>query len=160
MANSSQANKFVRNRIIVLALAFLIGSIIPFIDALVVAQMFYLIIPLALLAILSIAFLIYLLFQRKKNYDTLFLALVVPVLLVAEITVPAIVNAVQRYRAEQLVASIKGGHLPRREDGTFGLYVETQEGSDFFSLQYSRGFMVREVYDSQTRRWTSYGWND
>jgi hypothetical protein len=70
----------------------------------------------------------------------------------------------QRYKAELLIKEIESvtaaGGLPNNYDTSFGIEFQKLDNQDNFKISYSRGFMVREVYESSVKSWKSYDWND
>lgn len=150
-----------RNSKILLFASFILGTIVPFVDYLVIIETFYLLIPFAILFIVSIVFiLVQLIFVKQKNKRVLLLAFVMPILVLSQLIAGFTVDKIQRVRAEQLIKKIESKGITAVEDLPLGLLVSKDQHNDFFRISYSRGFMVREVYDSGSKTWTSEGWND
>jgi hypothetical protein len=144
---------------------FAFGTIVPFVDYLVVIQTFYLLIPFAILLLGSLIYLIVSLFNRTMRAEnSLYIACLVPAFIVSQFISTYAVDKIQRYKAELLIEEIESvtttGGLPTNYDTSFGIKFQKLDNHDNFKISYSRGFMVREVYDSNMKSWKSYGWND
>lgn len=152
-------------RLAIIVIAILLGMVIPFVDYLVIFEIFYLFIPLAILFLASIVYLIGWLFLRGRNSNGLFLACIVPALCGSQLIATYAVDKIQRFRSERLIREMEStGETSAKtsaDHGTlWGIEIVKVKKSDKFIISYSRGFMVREVYDSDANSWKSVGWND
>jgi hypothetical protein len=144
---------------------FAFGTIVPFVDYLVVIQIFYLLIPFSILFLGSLIYLIVSLFSRTmRSSNLLYIACLVPVFIVSQFISTYAVDKIQRYKAELLIKKMESvttaGGLPNNYDTSFGIEFQKLDNQDNFKISYPSGFMVREVYDSSVKSWKSYGWND
>jgi hypothetical protein len=113
----------------------------------------------------SLIYLIVSLFNRTMRAEnSLYVAWLVPAFIVSQFISTYAVEKFKRYNAELLIKEIESvtttGGLPTNYDTSFGIKFQKLDNHDNFKISYSRGFMVREVYDSNVKSWKSYGWND
>ncbi len=153
--------KFSRKRFLIGI--FLVGLIIPFIPIVAFAEVFFGIIPFALIIIFGIIYTVISIIQKKELKNALFILLVVPFFVSTQLLSGFLVNKVQRYRSEYIIAEIEQfrlnrGFYPEKYDAKFG--IEYSKELDNYKLEYSRGFSVTEKFYSNIRTWKSYGWND
>jgi hypothetical protein len=144
---------------------FALGAIVPFIEYLVVIQTFYLLIPFTILFLGSLIYLVASLFSRTmRSKNALYIACLVHVFIVSQFISTYAVDKIQRYKAELLIKEIESvtavGGPPHNYDTSFGIEFQKLDNQGNFKISYSRGFMVREVYNSNVKSWKSYGWND
>lgn len=153
-----------RNYIIISIL--IIGIVFPFIDFLVVLEIFYLLIPLILSLLASLTLLIgYLIWDRAKLKQSVLRVLAVPLFIVGQFFSSWAVDKIQRFRSELVIREVEGilslkNQIPDDYHTTYGIEFKKLKGDKQFKIKYSRGFMTTEVYDSQQNTWTSQGWND
>lgn len=155
-----------RNRKVSLLIIVLIGVIIPFVSALVIIELFFLVIPFTIVFILTLMLLITSLFSKSFNFLTsLFVFSILPIFIFSQLASGFTVDKIQRFRSSQIIKEIENiqaekGLLPIKYEIRLGIkYVKAKE-VEKFDLNYSRGFLVTERYDSGTKKWKSYGWND
>ena len=152
-------------KIIFLIITFLLAAILPFIDYLATIEVFYLIIPLALGLFISAVFLIIVVIDKREGKRKLIAFCFVPVFVLTQFLSTYTVDLVQGVSSEYLIDKIESvlkvaGTFPSSVNSSFGIQIEKSRLSTEFTVTYSRGFLVREVYDSRTKSWKSYGWND
>ena len=75
------------------------------------------------------------------------------------------VDKIQRLRSNQIIKELEkyqseNGVLPKKYDVKAGIEYVKIKKLERFEIEYSRGFLVTERYDSETKKWKSYGWND
>jgi len=51
------------------------------------------------------------------------------------------------------------GNYPAAISEPLGIHYFS-DGKSEFEIEYSRGFLVREIYTSSEKKWESFGWND
>lgn len=73
-----------------------------------------------------------------------------------------IVDKVQRFRSEQIIFTLKNNSKihPKEMPTTYGIKYNKFTYSNNFNIEYKRGFFVREIYNSESKTWKSYGWRD
>ena len=87
---------------------FALGTIVPFVDYLVVIETFYLLIPLGILFLGSLIYLIVSLFSRTmRSKNALYITCLVPVFIVSQFISTYAVDKIQRYKAELLIKEIE-----------------------------------------------------
>jgi len=102
-----------------------------------------------------------LLFKRLRRKSGLFLACIMPTLVASQIITTFTIGKIQRFRSDLLIAEIESTPTTLTDSrGGFGIEVVKDVDSGSFKISYSRGFMVKEVYDSRVKSWKSLGWND
>lgn len=156
-------NKSIRIGFAIVIFAF--GTIVPFVDYLVVIETFYLLIPFAILFLGSSIYLITSLFKTMHSKNALFTACLVTVFVVSQFISTYAVDKIQRFRAELLIKEMESaitttGGLPNNYDTSFGIGFQKIDNQNNFKISYSKGFMVSQVYVSTIKSWRSYGWND
>ncbi|MEQ8242103.1 hypothetical protein [Fulvivirga sp.] len=154
-----------RNKKIFLISIMLIGLVVPFISALTVIEMFFLLIPFALVFTATLIYLIVsLLNKQMDSLKALFAFSILPTFIVAQLLAGFSVDKIQRFRSNQIIKEIEQiknetGVLPEKYDLIAGIKY-SRLNDEHFKLEYSRGFMVTEKYYSDNGNWKSYGWND
>ena len=154
-----------RQTIIIICIIIL-GLVFPFIDYLVIAEAFFLFIPLTILLFLSVALFIgYLIWDRNKLKKYILSIFSIPIFIAAQFISNWTVDNIQRHRSELIIEEIadiksQNGQIPHDYKGTFGIKFLTLKDKNEFKLSYSRGFMVTENYYSKDNSWRSQGWND
>ncbi len=145
----------------IIATCILSGAVIPFIDYLVVIELFFLLIPLVLSLFISLAYLFGgLIFKRQSDKKALFLSSLIPIFIASQVLSVYTVDIVQRSRSERIIKEIElNQSLPSNRE-TLGIVIMSTGQSNAFQITYSRGFMIREIYSSSSRSWESIGWND
>ncbi|MFD2907402.1 hypothetical protein ACFSX9_01510 [Flavobacterium ardleyense] len=143
----------------------ILGIIIPFIDYVVVVEMFFLLLPFGIILFLSIIIFIFNLIKYKKEIlkqTSTKLIFIIPLFLFTQITSCFLVDKIQNFRSERLIdlLEIKKENYPDSFNTSFGIEYKKAINENKFELKYSRGFMVNEKYDSKNKMWRSYGWND
>ncbi len=155
-----------RQNIIITTCILMVGMVLPFIDYLVVIEVFYLLIPMTILFLASVAMLIYYLIRDKSRLKKSILYIIsIPTFMTGQFISTWTVNKVQRHRSEYAIKEIQTfitqtGHLPDDYPTTFGIKFSKLDSIDEFKISYSRGFMVTENYYSKEKIWKSVGWRD
>lgn len=148
---------------------FILGIVTPFVPAIHVTVMFYLLIPMLFCFIFSLVFLLVgLIFKDKKTTKMFLFVLVVLVLFQsAQLLSVYSVDRFQKYRSKKLIDKLKlykAEHhsYPDTLKNEFKIrgvkYILLENGE--YILEFERGFFVREVFTSKDGTWRSYGWND
>ena len=154
------------NKKIVLVVVFLWGLISPFIPSFIVIEFFLLMIPLGLIFLGTLAYLIIcLLSPRMDTRKAAFAFAIVPVFLLSQLFSGFAVDQIQRFRSRAVVAEIakvktQKGAYPESHPISLGITYSKLTNDRGFLLEYSRGFMVTERFDSELNKWESRGWND
>lgn len=150
-----------------IALAFfLFGLILPYIDYLTIIEMFFLLIPFAIITGASFIYWIVSLFNSKMNSrKSFYFFLMVPLFVLTQLFSVFTVDRIQLMRSEKVIKSVENkvkveGVIPDTFDTRFGIEYKKSKRDNKYEIRYSRGFMVTERYDSDTKKWKSYGWND
>src|SRR5690349_1385876 len=93
---------------IVLIGVFIIGTITPFVDYLVIIETFYLLIHFSILLLISVAYLVgRLIFKGQEDKTVFLIAIIVPTLVLSQIIATFTVDKIQRFRSEQLIKEIE-----------------------------------------------------
>lgn len=144
----------------------LTGIIVPFFPYLTIIQMFFLLVPFAILFVATLVYLIASLFSRDINSQrALFLFSILPIFILSQLLSSFTVDKIQRVRSNSIISDIykiksDTGSLPKEYNLVLGIEYIKIKGEESFVLEYSRGFMVTEKYQSKYNTWRSYGWND
>jgi hypothetical protein len=147
-------------KIVFVIVIFTFGTIVPFVDYLVVVETFYLLIPFAILFLGSLIYLIASLFIMTMNSKNAFyIACLVPVFVVSQFISTYIVDKIQRSKAELLIKEIEAAitttrGLANSYDTSFGIGFQKLDDQNNFKISYSRGFMAIEVYYSSIKSWS------
>lgn len=153
-------------QITVLIIVFLLGLITPFIPAFTVIEMFFLLIPFGLTLIGTLIYLIVTLLNKKQNLrKAFFIFSILPTFILSQFLSGFTIDKAQRYRCKKLIDDIEktkneSGEFPKEHETPLGINYTKSENETGFILEYTRGFMVTEKYDSKFKKWKSYGWND
>lgn len=151
---------------IILFIVFTIGLIIPFIPALTVIEMFFLLIPFAIIFVATLIYLVVSIFSSTINsHNALYIFSILPVLLLSQLVSGFTVDKIQRARSELVIQNIqqiksKTGNYPEKYNVPVGIEYHKSINDTNFVISYSRGFMVIEKFNSDNGKWISYGWND
>ncbi|MCT4589994.1 MAG: hypothetical protein N4A71_19370 [Carboxylicivirga sp.] len=155
-----------KNKGLLISIILLIGIFVPFVTYLHVVQMFYLLIPYAVIILVSIIYLIISFFNKEKNsWEIAFKTSLLPIFIVSQLLSVITVDRIQLIRSKKVIKFVEkkikaDGVTPEIIDIGLGIeYKKSERGNDF-EIRYSRGFLVTERYDSNTKKWKSYGWND
>ena len=144
----------------------LIGIIVPFIPSLTVIEMFFLVIPFAIIFLVTLTYLIMSLLNKNLNIrKALFVFSILPTFIISQIASGFTVDKIQRLRSNRIITEIEKlrsetGILPEKYDVVAGIEYIKMKDNAHYVIKYSRGFMVTEKYDSENKNWRSYGWND
>ena len=155
-----------RNKKIFLISVLLFGLIVPFIPSLAVIEMFFLLIPFAIVFAGTLTYL--LVSVLKKQMDSrkaLFTFSILPTFILAQLFSGFSIDKIQRFRSKQIIAELEQikndtGFLPEQFELIAGIRYTRLNDDEHFLIEYSRGFMVTEKYYSENGYWKSYGWND
>lgn len=155
-----------RNKKIFLISVLLFGLIIPFIPSLIVIEMFFLLIPFAIIFVVTLIYLIVSLLNKQIDSEkSLLVFLILPTFILAQLLAGISVDKIQRLRSNQIISNLEQikletGNLPEQFETITGIKYTRLKEEEHFKLEYTRGFMVTEKYYSENRNWKSYGWND
>lgn len=149
-----------------LLIIFLIGLVVPFIPAVMFLELFFLVVPFVILFTVSLIYLV--VSHLKKQTDrrkALFNFLLLPTFIIAQVLGGFSVDQIQRWRSDQIISDLnqiklKTGKMPEKYEPSLGIKYTKLNDEKHFKLEYSRGFMVTEKYNSENGNWKSYGWND
>lgn len=161
-----ELNRMKLNKRIVLVGIFLFGLISPFIPSFTVFELFFLMIPLGLIFLGTLAYLINsFLSPRMDTRKAAFAFAFVPVFVLSQLFSGFAVDKIQRYRSQAIldeIAEVKKqmGAYPETHPISLGITYSKLTNDRGFQLNYSRGFMVTEIFDSELNKWESRGWND
>ncbi|WP_088656332.1 hypothetical protein [Geofilum rhodophaeum] len=150
----------------ILLVLVLFGLILPFIDYLTIIEMFFLLIPFAIIVGASFIYWIVSLFNHKLNSkQSFYFFLIIPIFILTQLFSAFSVDRVQLIRSIKIIKAVEEkikveGKIPDTFDTKFGIEYKKSERDNKYEIRYSRGFMVTERYDSDTKKWRSYGWND
>lgn len=142
----------------------ILGIITPFIDYAVIIQMFFLIIPFAIILFISIVNFIFNLIEYKKEVfkkkSTVLLSLL-PIFLISQLISSFTVDRIQRFRSNIIIKKIEAKEIIITSIPTtnFGIKYHKLK-NNVFVVQYNRGFLISEKYYNEEKKWKSYGWND
>jgi predicted PurR-regulated permease PerM len=159
-------NSMNRNKKIILISVLLFGLIAPFIPSLTVLEMFFLLIPFAIVFAVTLIYLIVSLLNKQINSrKALFAFSILPTFLLAQLLAVFSVDKIQRFRSNKIITDLEKiknetGSFPEQYELTVGIKYTRLKNEEHFKLEYSRGFMVTEKYYSDIGNWKSYGWND
>lgn len=146
-----------------ICIVLILGFITPFIDYVVIIEFMLLLIPMGLFLIASLVYLIYCFIKNKSSIKKALITFsVIPLFLLSQSTAVFIVDKIQRVKTEELIKKIskKNSSLPRTLETPIGIKYQLSKDKSYFTLYYYRGFIVKEEYNSQTKEWKNYGWND
>lgn len=152
--------------ILTLVIIGIIGSIIPFIDSIAVIQVFFLLIPyLVYFGITFLAFVITLVKRNENRRQALFFLLTLPTFILAQILSIVLVDNLQKLRAKQAIVKIEKlkqlhGKYPDDFELSLGIEYFKRKNGEEYKLEYNIGFLISEVYRSETDNWSKRGWND
>ncbi len=89
--------------------------------------------------------------------------------MIAQFLSVLIVDTVLNYKAEKLIRKNEDFKMDHRRypknlseisnSYNFGIEYTLYRNTEY-ELEYSRGFLVREIYSSTSKDWESFGWND
>lgn len=151
---------------LILVSIFILGIITPFIPEFTVFEMFFLLIPFALIFISTFFNLVFTLIKNKqKGQNAIFIFSILPLFILSQLFSGFVVGEIQNYRCEKIITDIdkirsETGEIPNDYQTTFGIKYEFLEIESEYQLEYERGFMVKEKYNSKQNEWNSFGWND
>jgi hypothetical protein len=149
--------------VILLACVFIAGAIIPFVDYLVVIEVFYLLIPLGIFLVASLINLVASLFRKgQHSRKAFFMACIVPVFIAAQFISTYTINKIQRHRSALFIREIQltadeTGAIPSEPHTPWGIEFSKSGAGNNFRVSYSGGFTVEEVYDSGLKSWMPVG---
>lgn len=155
-----------RNQKLALSIIILIGVMVPFIQYFVIIEMFYLLIPFAIIFIATLIYLIFSLlnkdFSSKKGF---FIFSIIPIFILSQLASGFIIDKLQRFRSNRIISEIENikvetGLYPDEYNLRAGIEYYKIKTEENFVIKYSRGFMVTEKYQSKYKHWRSYGWSD
>lgn len=145
---------------------FILGMVIPFIDDLVLIEMFYLLVLLIILFCASTALLIgYLIWDRSRLKEFFLFILAIPLFILGQFFSSMAVDKVQRARSEQTIKEIESilaqtGQIPADYPIKYGIKFSRLKSKNEFRLSYSKGFMVTMYYTSVDKKWRNNRWYD
>ena len=154
-----------RRKIILLIIIF-VGLITPFIPSFTVIEMFFLLIPFAIIFLVTLIYLMISLLNRNKSKrKAIFIFSLLPIFIISQLVSVFTIDRTQRFRSKKIIEEIEKiknetGDFPKQYDISNGIKYLKSKDNNRFIIEYSRGFMVTEKYDSKNKMWKSYGWND
>ena len=148
----------------------IVGLILPFIPEFALLEVFCLLIPFAIFVFISFCYLIITLIRsiyrkKGKTREALFIFSLIPCFLLSQIGSTFIVGKVQRERSKSLITELESlrqttGIFPDHYPTYLGITYIKESDQNNYRIEYSRGFLVREVYARDDKSWISYGWRD
>ena len=163
-------NKF-NNYSLSLIFVFILGSIWPFFPSLTVLLVFYLLIPIGLaILITSITLLIgFVTSDKLLRITSLKVLSALLIFNCSQLVSVFMVDTILNYKSGILIRNIEDFKVVNNKYPTslnqisdnhdIGIVYHLNKDGNY-ELEYSRGFMVREVYSNTDRKWESLGWND
>lgn len=155
-----------RNKKITLFILIMVGVIIPFIPTIVVIEMFFLLIPFGFIFLGTLIYLLICFFYKKKGIrNALFIFSILPTFILTQLLSVLTVHKIQKYRSQTFIDELKKhkertGEYPESFYMPLGIYYKRMPKKEYFNLEYSRGFMVTQKFDSKSEKWETIGWND
>ena len=155
-----------KNKKIILLVLIAIGIIVPFVPTLMAIEMFFLLIPFAIIFGMSLIWLIVSFLNKNLNSQkALFIFSILPIFLFSQILSGFTVDKIQKFRSIRIISEIErlkfeNGILPNKFELIAGIHYTKKKNKEHFRIEYSRGFMITKKYDSENKKWKSYGWND
>jgi hypothetical protein len=153
-----------KNKKIALFIIILIGIFVPFIDSILIFEMFFLLIPFAIIFVLTLIYLIVSLINKKLNpRKALFVFSILPIFVISQLTSDFVFDRIQRFRIKRAIVELEksknnNGEFPKNIDLKMG--VEYTAGENGYAFKYSRGFLETVRYNSTDKEFVVYGWND
>ena len=149
----------------IFSLIIIFGFISPFWDKFVVIQAFYGAIPLALMFLASLILVTINSFSKNKKLCDSLISLIIPIFILSQIASTFLVNKIQKFRSEKLIKELyliqkQKKEFPENVATSLGIEYRKMKGENDFVLSFSRGFLIKEKYYSNERKWRSFGWND
>lgn len=144
----------------------IIGIIVPFVPYLTIIQMFFLLIPFVIIFAVSLIYLLRNLLTKKANtHKTLFVFSILPIFIISQLLSGFTVDKIQKLRSNRIIYEIEKiksetGNLPEKYELFGGIKYTKNKEEESYVIEYTRGFMVIEKYQSKYKHWRSYGWND
>ncbi len=91
--------------------------------------------------------------------------LVLPVFILAQIVSTLLVDHIQKARAEYIIVKIEEsrteyGRYPEKHEPALGIEYSVLKNGEHFKLTYNIGFLMSEVYYSESDKWIKRGWRD
>ena len=152
-------------KITILLIIILIGFIVPFVPFLAIIEMFFLLIPFAVIFLATMIYLIASFFIKNVNRSRAILIFsVLPIFIISQVASCFIVNQIQTYRSNQIVADIEQikyttGKYPEIYELMWGLKYRKFENNENYVIKFSIGFLATRKYLSENKRWISNSWN-
>ncbi len=154
------------NKKVILLIIGIIGLIVPFVPYLTILEMFFFIIPFAIIFITTLIYLtISFLNKNLNSRKAIFVFSILPTFIFSQLLSGFTVDKIQRFRSKKVIEEVeehraKTGELPDYIKTQFGIEYNRMNDKKNFLISYSRGFMVTEKYQSKYKHWRSCGWND
>lgn len=136
--------------------------IVPFTQFVIIE--IFLVLPLITIGLLCLIAIPFFYFSNSKDQN-LWMLKIVPIFLIGQIIGPFTVDYVQRFRSDFIIENLeehknKKGSFPLIKNIPLGInYTVLEEGKDY-RIDYSRGFLVTEIFYRNEGKWISRGWND
>jgi hypothetical protein len=152
-------------RSLILLIVFIAGTITPFIPPFVAVEMFFLLMPFGLIFLFTLIHLINSLIIKSNFRKAIFIFSLLPIFISSQLLSGASVGKAQRFRSKYFIADLERinnekGDFPTEFEPSWGITYRKVKNERAFLLEYSRGFMVTEKYDSRLTEWRNNGWND
>jgi predicted PurR-regulated permease PerM len=154
------------NEKVIYVVLVIIGLVVPFIPLLDVIETFFLLIPFAVIFIVTLIYLTVSLINKNINRRKAVIVFsLLPTFIFSQFLSVFIVHNIQKFRCQQIISEVeehktKTGEFPEEIKIPLGIEYILMKDKKSFQISYSRGFMVTERYYSNDKDWTSYGWND
>jgi len=145
----------------------LVGVIVPF-TPLCILEVFFLLIPMKLYALIFIFLLLFGLIRFNKSIIVSSVRFLLPLVIFvsSQILSCFFVEKYQKFQCNKLIVKLEkykqiNNIYPESLNNDMTLkginYRSLENG---YELSFGRGFLVSEVYNSTQKIWESYGWND
>ncbi|MCL6293719.1 hypothetical protein [Jejuia spongiicola] len=154
-----------RNKIVLLSIVILLGFLFPFISYFVIIEMFFLLIPLGVLFVISAIYLVISLLKKSfNNKKAFFVFSIIPIFILSQIISVFTVDKIQKLRSERIISEIEKtksqtGYFPEEFDISMGIEYNLIEEGESYTLEHSRGFFEIERYYSDSKNWQSFGFD-
>jgi len=129
---------------------FSIGLVVPFVSYLTVIEMFFLLIPFAIIFVVTSIYLTVSILNKKLNSrKAIFIFSILPIFIISQLLSGFTVDKIQRLRSSHIISEIEKiktetGMIPEKYDLELGIEYIKMKNKNSFVIEYSRGFMVTE----------------
>ncbi len=142
---------------------FILGTIFPFIDELVIIEFFFLlpILPIYLVVVLFICIIV----KQFRKYSLFYIKSLVPifVFIISQIVSLNVVENIQKYRCQHTIQEIENykkinGFYPVNLNKSGIIYSSIS--NEQYHLEFNSSFLSTDIYSSKTKSWKTNKWND